>query len=172
MGGDLAALAGMGLAFTHHDGAVSFTGAGGLHVRVSVAASSAPMPAGDVLNRKPISRLGKFGELALNIDDDFEAAAAFWEKLGFQRLHSSTDPQPWGIFTDGMMVLGLHVYGEEKQETPTLTYFSGDMPTRIQKFMADGLAVQALFPLPDGTIEHGVMHSPDGQPIFVFTGEI
>ncbi|MBL8163032.1 MAG: hypothetical protein JNJ61_13690 [Anaerolineae bacterium] len=172
MGGDLAALAGLGLTLTQHDGAVSFTGAGGLHVIVSAAASSAPMPAGDALNRKPISRLGKFGEFALNIDDDFEAAAQFWEKLGFERLHSSNEPQPWGIFTDGMIVLGLHVYGEEKQETPTITYFAGDMPARIKQLMADGLAVQALFPLPDGTIEHGLMRSPDGQPIFIFTGEI
>jgi hypothetical protein len=66
----------------------------GLHMMLSPYPSRLPMPAGTATSRTPISRCGMFGEYAL-ATADLPASLAFWEQIGFTRLHESSDPYPW-----------------------------------------------------------------------------
>lgn len=106
----------------------------------------------------PLSRCGKFGEFALGVAD-FQKAGQFWQQFGFKKMYSSPDPYPWGIFNDGLMVLGLHQTDEF--QGPCITYFAPDMPDRIAALENEGL-----------TIENGVLNGPDGETLFLFQGDI
>ena len=107
---------------------------------------------------EPISLCGKFGEFSLGVED-FQKAAAFWGQFGFEKLYASSDPYPWGIFSDSLIVLGLHQTDEF--QGPCLTYFSPTMPERIKQLEAKGLC-----------IENGVLIAPAGETILLFEGEV
>lgn len=111
------------------------------------------LPEGD-----PLSHCGKFGEFSLGVAD-FQKAAAFWNQFGFEQLYASSEPYPWGIFSDDMIVLGLHQTDEF--QGPCITYFSPDMPERIKRLESKGL-----------TIENGVLIAPAGETLLLFEGEI
>jgi hypothetical protein len=104
------------------------------------------------------SHCGKFGEFALGVAD-FHKAASFWSNFGFEQRYASGDPYPWGIFSDGLMVLGLHQTDEF--QGPCITYFAPDMPKRIKELQAKGLAIQ-----------DGILKAPAGETLFLFEGEI
>lgn len=106
----------------------------------------------------PLSHCGKFGEFALGVAN-FQRAARFWQQFGFAQLYASSDPYPWGIFSDGLVVLGLHQ--TEDFQGPCPTYFAPDMPKRIEQLQAEGL-----------TITDGVLKAPGGETLFLFQGEI
>lgn len=106
----------------------------------------------------PITRCGKFGEFALGVADML-TAVAFWQRFGFAQLYASSEPYPWAILGDGLMVLGLHQTDEFAG--PCLTYFAADMPARIAALQEMGL-----------TIENGVLVGPAGETFFLFEGEI
>ena len=107
---------------------------------------------------EPISKCGKFGEFALGVAD-FEKASSFWRQFGFEQLHASPDPYPWGIFSDGMIVLGLHQ--TQEFSGPCMTYFAPDMPQRIKQLEAEDLIVK-----------DGVLAAPGGEQLLLFQGEI
>ena len=138
------------------------------------ATSDAPRPDG-----QPISKLGKFGELSHRVQD-FEASRQFWSSLGFKTLHASDQPYPWGILSDGLVVLGLHqrtpeaeAAGENFEFTgPTLTYFDGAMKDHIAALKAEGFTFSQEIPDPDGTVGNAILSTPEGGRIFLFAGEI
>ena len=107
---------------------------------------------------EPITHCGKFGEFALGVAD-FYKASNFWQQFGFEQMYASSDPYPWGIFSDGMIVLGLHQTDEFGG--PCMTYFAPDMPQRITKLESKGLL-----------IENGVLEAPGGETLFLFEGEV
>lgn len=126
----------------------------------------------------PLTRCGKFGELALAVDD-YAQTTAFWARLGFEPLLENREPYPWGIWSDGMLVLGVHqnktfsLPGTDGLNlSPALTYFSADSPTRIAALKADGLVPAFEIAGADGTISHAGFQSPDGTTFFIFEGEI
>ncbi len=106
----------------------------------------------------PITHCGKFGEFALGVSD-FQKASNFWQQFGFEQMYASSDPYPWGILSDGMIVVGLHQTDEFGG--PCMTYFSPDMPQRIAKLEREGLS-----------IEKGVLQAPGGETLFLFAGEV
>lgn len=149
----------------------------GVRLVLSTEKSPVPMPEGTALERKPISRCGKFGEFALSVKN-LKESAAYWEKLGFDQLFSHEEPYPWGIFTDGMMVLGLHEhvsFGNDVEEyqptSPHITYFSADMADRIAAFKSEGIAMTTIPPMVDG-VTNAEMTAPGDVRFFLFTGEI
>jgi len=153
-------LEGMGIAFLmkqEFDGRLHmaiFADADGLMVGlINTDPGKLPLPDG-----QPLSHCGKFGEFALGVAD-FQQAAHFWQQMGYEPLYASSDPYPWGIFSDGLMVLGLHQ--TDQFQGPCPTYFAPDMPDRIEQLQAKGLA-----------IEDGILNAPGGETIFLFTGEI
>ncbi|MBV7338612.1 hypothetical protein KFU94_62420 [Chloroflexi bacterium TSY] len=83
----------------------------------------------------PIFACGKFGEYAMGVKS-FQDSAAFWQKLGFKILHESSEPYPWGILYDQMMVLGLHQTDEFSG--PHVTYFAPDMLDRTTQLKEIG----------------------------------
>jgi catechol 2,3-dioxygenase-like lactoylglutathione lyase family enzyme len=170
-GSDLAALRAAGVPV--NDNAI--TDPNGVQLWLSADAAPAPMPPGGIMERQPVSRLGKFGEYAIPVDN-FERSATFWKNLGFQTLHSDTNPYPWGIFADALIVVGLHqvdpASGQPTFSTPHITYFAGDMPDRIAAVKQAGLPVTDLPPEENGQFVHASLSGPGGQAIFMFQGEI
>lgn len=147
----------------------------GVRLTLSAQAAPAPMPEGDIMSRKPISRMGKFGEYAIPTHN-FEASAAFWKSLGFEQLHASGEPYPWGIFSDGLIVVGLHqpdpASGQPMFDEPHITYFSGDMADRIAALKNDGFAITDVPPEYEGRVVNARMTGPGDLKIFLFHGEI
>ncbi|MDL1876746.1 hypothetical protein FBQ85_16495 [Cytophagia bacterium CHB2] len=117
-------------------------------------------PAGPTGKEKHYSRIGIFGEFSIAVKER-ATAAAFWQKLGFQKMHESDIPYPWGIYSDSVTVLGLHQTTEFKETA--LSFFSRDSKDRIVKLKEEGFTfVLEMDPT------NAVMQSPDGQMIFVF----
>lgn len=115
---------------------------------------------------EPFTRLGKFGEFATAVADR-AAAAAFYEKLGFQPLHVAEEPYPWGIWSDGLIMLGLHQTPDFSGAVPT--YFSTDSAQRITALQADGFRLTAMFDEPD---TGATLIGPDDEPLFIFHGDV
>jgi hypothetical protein len=117
-------------------------------------------PEGPKGKEKHYSKCGIFGEFSIPVKDR-AASAAFWQKLGFQKMFESDAPYPWGIYSDGVTVLGIHQTTEFKETA--LSFFSKDSKDRIAALKDEGF----LF-LVDLDPMNSVLKSPDGQMIFVF----
>lgn len=117
-------------------------------------------PEGPKGKEKHYSKCGIFGEFSIPVKDR-AASAAFWQKRGFQKMFESDAPYPWGIYSDGVTVLGIHQTSEFKESA--LSFFSKDSKDRIAALKKEGF--QFLVDL-DPT--NSVLKSPDGQMIFVF----
>ncbi len=147
----------------------------GVHLLLSKQVAPAPMPEGDIMSRKPISRMGKFGEYAIPTQN-FDTSVAFWKALGFEQLHAASEPYPWGIFSDGLIVVGLHqpdpASGQPMFYEPHITYFSGDMADRIAALKQDGFAISDVLPEYEGRVVNASMTGPGDLRIFLFHGEI
>ncbi len=165
-GSDLAAADALDIGAQVSGDSTTLTTAEGLHVRLTSQPGSVAMPEGTSLNRTPISHLGKFGEFALPVANR-DAAIAFWQKLGFEPLLVADEPYPWAIFSDGLIVIGLHQTGDFDQ--PHITYFTADMAERIAKLEADGLAVRFLS---EQDKSNAAFTAPGDQCFFLFVGEI
>lgn len=126
--------------------------------------------------REPLTRCGVFGEWAVGVTD-FEQSAAFWTKLGFSITFRSRDPYPWGILTDGLIVLGLHQYGADFQlpgdpAIPAFTYFAPDAADRIAALRQSGLEPSFALENAAGQTNNAGFTAPDGQRFFVFEGDL
>lgn len=117
-------------------------------------------PAGPTGKEKHYSKCGIFGEFSIPVKDR-AASAAFWQKLGFKNMHESDAPYPWGIYSDGVTVLGLHQTTEFKEVA--LSFFAKDSKDRIAALKKEGFQFFA-----DLDPTNSVLKSPDGQMIFVF----
>ena len=168
-GGDRAALAALDPGLAADGETAAFLAEGGLQVTVTAAAGPVPMPEGAPLAATPRSRLGKFGELALPVADA-AAAGAFWGRFGFAPLFTAADPYPWGIYSDGLVVLGLHQTRDFA--VPHLTYFAADMAGRLAALTAAGLDTRPVPPEVDGRVANAAFTGPGGLHFFLFVGEI
>lgn len=146
----------------------TFVDPSGLPIRVSTARLGMPMPK-QLHARTPNPRLGTFGQLMIPCQD-YEASVAFWRSFTFHLVHTSTDPYPWGILTDKLILIGLHQNSELTE--PRLTYYAPDMEAKIQKLQQDGIQVTPVPPLEDGRIRNGMIVAPGGYKILLLEGEI
>jgi hypothetical protein len=72
----------------------------GVQIELTSDAPPLTLPHDDVTVAPETTRLGKFGELSIFVDD-LEAEGAFWEQCGYQVLGNKySEPMPWGIWTD------------------------------------------------------------------------
>jgi len=92
----------------------------------------------------------------------------YWETLGFSVKRGGNSPYNYALMTDGMITIGLH----ENREIVSLafTYFAADMPDRISRLEKSGIVVEEETPSSSNRKEHGRVVSPDGQTVFLFTG--
>jgi catechol 2,3-dioxygenase-like lactoylglutathione lyase family enzyme len=116
-----------------------------------------------------LSTCETFGELSLKTED-VEAAAAYWEQLGFQRLAGNNTPYPWALLSDGLIRLGL--YQAVRFTRPAISYFRSNMQERLEQLEQQGLQFVSTRKDAQGRSIGALIHSPDGQPILLFTGEI
>jgi len=119
----------------------------------------------------PLCHCGKFGELAVAVND-FGETAAFWQQFGFEPSHTSNEPYPWGIFSDGRIVLGFHETTEFGKNGPALTYFAPDMPQRIERVRKAGVLFTSEMPDEAGVVRNATLKGPAGEAIFMFEGEV
>jgi catechol 2,3-dioxygenase-like lactoylglutathione lyase family enzyme len=140
----------------------------GLHIMLSPFDSRVPMPEGTPTTRTPLSRCGTFGEYAIPTSD-LQASRAFWERLGFQTLHSADEPEPFAILSDDLIVIGLHQTSDFSE--PHITYFAPDMAERIQTFQTEGLPITPL-PAEDGSVVNAALTGPGGERFFLFQGSL
>ncbi|NDJ63072.1 MAG: hypothetical protein GYB67_18275 [Chloroflexi bacterium] len=163
------ALTEAGATLNRNNPTASFTAPDAFPVSLTSQTVDVPMPPGDALNRSPISRFGKFGEFTI-ATSDLQASLAFWGKLGYDKLHESTDPYPWGIISDGMIVIGLHQNPDFNGQY--IAYFSGDMIDRLTTLKDELPEFQAVPPEVDGKLGNAMFTAPGGQRFFLFYGEI
>lgn len=169
----VAQLEGLGVPFLHkqqQDGRIQtaiFGDQNGLMVGlINHEAAEMPHPTGF-----PLCDCGKFGELAVSVAD-FGETAEFWQQLGFEPSHTSHEPYPWGIFSDGLVVLGFHQTTELGTNGPALTYFAPDMPDRIERVRKAGIPFASEMADEAGVVRNATLKGPAGEAIFMFEGEL
>ena len=147
---------------------IAFTDSNGQHVILQKRASPYPAnlrfrmipQAGPQATNTSFSKLGMLGEYSIATQDR-AASAAFWRLLGFEKTHESDTPYPWGIYSDGRTVIGIHQTTEFKK--PALSFFSKNSAERISALKKEGFQFSLEM---DPT--NAVLKSPDGQMLFVF----
>ncbi len=145
---------------------LSFTDPNGLEVNLVQLEQSRLV----LLPGEPVSKAGKFGELSIETED-LERSLDFWMKLGFEPTqYMPNPPDTWGSIADGLLMLGVYKKGHlpHKISTPTITYFEEDMPERIRKLKAEGMAFVQEMPGAGGETGHAIAQAPEGQLIFLF----
>jgi DNA-binding NarL/FixJ family response regulator/mRNA-degrading endonuclease RelE of RelBE toxin-antitoxin system/catechol 2,3-dioxygenase-like lactoylglutathione lyase family enzyme len=121
------------------------------------------------LKRKFFSKNDKFGELSLKTKD-VNAAVAYWKQLGFKQVSQNNKPYPLAVVSDGLIRIGLHQTC--KFTRPAITYFTPDMPQRLKRLHKQGLEFKSEQKDSKGQLVGAMVESPDGQPFFLFTGEV
>ncbi len=112
-------------------------------------------------DNKEYSKCGMFGEFAVSTKSR-DATFDFYKNFSFVRNHESNSPHPWGIYVNGITVLGVHQSNDV--QTPALTFFAKNSAERIARLKSEGFDfLQELDP------KNAILQSPDGQLIFIFT---
>lgn len=82
--------------------------------------------------------LGQFHEISITTTD-IRASVEFYEALGFRHARTGdTWPHPYGVLTDGRVVLGLHQY---RFPSPSLTCVRPGIAAAIPEFEALGITL-------------------------------
>lgn len=118
--------------------------------------------------RKFLARYGKSIELSLPTAD-VPTAVAYWQQLGFEPVASSHTPYTWTVVSDGQIRLGLHQ--TTKFTKPTITYFSADIPGRLDNLQQQGVHLCFEHRDHEGKRIGALVESPEGQPFFLFTSD-
>ncbi|GJM41777.1 MAG: hypothetical protein DHS20C20_20590 [Ardenticatenaceae bacterium] len=119
----------------------------------------------------PLCHCGEFGEFSVGVKDIGETAA-FWRQFGIVPTRVSSEPYPWGIFTDGLMVLGFHQTPEFTTTSPAITYFAPNMPERIQHVRELGVSFLKETKDDAGVVCEAIFAGPSGETIFMFDDAI
>jgi predicted lactoylglutathione lyase len=87
-------------------------------------------------DKYPNKQCGAFGEFCQPVTD-IDNSIAFWEKLGFKVKSKMTQPYPYAILSDGLMLIGLHQTKDFNY--PAITYFGINTEKRVQQLKDAGL---------------------------------
>jgi catechol 2,3-dioxygenase-like lactoylglutathione lyase family enzyme len=103
--------------------------------------------------------LGRFHEISIHTPD-IGASVEFYESLGFsQATTGDTWPHPYGVVTDGRIVLGLHQY---RFPSPAITFVKADIAAQVRALEALGLDL-AFARTGDETFNELGLRDPAGQ---------
>jgi len=128
------------------------------------------LPHTDVMEAPATTRLGKFGELSIFVTD-LPTEQAFWEACGLTTSGVEQDQWAWGIWTDGMMLIGIHEYAIE--EPFTITHFHPDMKDVNATLKKEGIAIAPYEENKDDkVVTHATLMTPYGLKFYFFTGDI
>ena len=166
-GSDIVALKASGLAINDN----KLTSPQGVQIELTSDAPPLKLPHDNVAVAPETTRLGKFGELSVFVDD-LDVEGAFWESCGYRVLgYKYTDPMPWGIWLDDMYLIGIHQYG--MVEPFSITYFHPDMKDINNTLVAEGFTLEAFMENPDdSSLEHATLMTPYNIKFYLFTGDI
>jgi len=119
------------------------------------------IPPTDYMNtQKYVNQIcGMYGEFAHPVSN-LDTSIEFWAKLGFVTLSKNDAPHPWGIFSDGLAIVGMHQTNLFTQ--PAITYFAADMKEKIKKGKEEGYLTQSQIVTDDGN-GNITLSSPEGQ---------
>lgn len=140
---------------------IGFEGPHGESVRVIEARTYSPA----VRTPREVSLCGDFAQLSLPATD-FEAARSFWEPLGFVATDEAGTPYVHLPLTSDALELAFH--RPRTFEAPLLVFRAADMPERIERLRALGVAEEAL---PRGIARdaHALLASPEGTQLLLLS---
>jgi catechol 2,3-dioxygenase-like lactoylglutathione lyase family enzyme len=115
-------------------------------------------PARDAEHRSPC---GDFAEVSLPVDD-FAAAQAFWEALGFVAAGEAESPYPHLPLTSDYLDLSFH--RPRLCERALLVFRDRDMPARIARLRERGVPLRGLPPL---GADCALLEGPEGTPLLL-----
>lgn len=138
----------------HVDGSIAFRSEEGLPIRFQ-SLETAPITAIPFMGLHaldedqifdsslyPNANIGIFNTLDLP-SSDLETSKSFWERLGFECIEYHNGPYPWGVFSDGMMHIGVHQTDDFRY--PAITYSAADMRERVRTLKSgSGLRITAF----------------------------
>ncbi len=125
------------------------------------------LPAGN-----PLTLCGTFGEFCSSVAD-YDVAAAFWAKLGFEPIEGGSTPYRFGVLSDGCMQVSAHQTPPDMMiPSPALTYFSADSAERVAKIKALGYAPSFEETDAAGNVVGAGFVGPGGQHIYIFNDVI
>jgi catechol 2,3-dioxygenase-like lactoylglutathione lyase family enzyme len=105
--------------------------------------------------------LGKFLEVSIHAPDVLESLT-FYEKLGFtQAPVGETWSHPYGVVTDGRLVIGLHRY---EFPSPALTFVQPDLMRNLEILEATGIEL-AFRRVGTDVFNEAGFTDPDGQMV-------
>lgn len=133
---------------------IIFTGPDGHHVRMIEARTFSP-PHFD----GGISLCGAFREITLPVRD-LEVSRASWQRLDFEELDSSDDPNPHSWLRGNGVVIGLHQSNDIDQLA--LSFMASNLNRRLEKLSLKGVTPEAAGPPGVSTLI-----SPEGLPILL-----
>jgi hypothetical protein len=124
------------------------------------------MPA---LPGNPVSMFGNFYEVSLETGQ-YERTVNFWKQLGFKVDFEQPGARFIGL-TDGLIKVGIYEKGvcPHVFKSPVLTYFEPKMAVNLKELRKHGMKFVQELKNNDGTVDHGITETPDGQMIFLFT---
>ena len=142
----------------------------GINILLSGDAPPRQLPHDNVARAEDITRLGKFGEVSAFIPD-IEVECAFWEAVGYDVLGKYTEPTPWGIWMDQLMLIGLHQ--EDTDEPFAICHFSPDMKEVNAQLKVEGFDLQPFDTSQDPyDLTYTKLMTPHGIMFYLFTGDI
>ncbi len=107
--------------------------------------------------------LGRFHEISIHTPD-IRASVEFYESLGFtQATTGDSWPHPYGVVTDGRIVLGLHEY---RFPSPALTFVRAGIAAQVAPLEALGIELAFARTDEDSFNELG-FRDPSGQMLTV-----
>jgi catechol 2,3-dioxygenase-like lactoylglutathione lyase family enzyme len=107
--------------------------------------------------------LGHFHEISLETTD-IRASVEFYEQLGFcQATTTDTWPHPYGVLTDGRILLGLH---QRRFASPAVTFVHPEVAGLVESFETRGITLTTCRIEPEVFNEIG-FRDPFGQAISV-----
>jgi len=142
---------------------IGFEGPHGESVRVLEARTYSPAERGP----QEVSLCGDFAEVSLPAAD-FAAAQSFWEPLGFVATGEEEAPYVHLPLTSDAVDLAFH--RPRTLDVPMIVFRAPDMPGRIARLRALGVAEEAL---PRGLARqaNALLTSPEGTQLLLLEGE-
>jgi catechol 2,3-dioxygenase-like lactoylglutathione lyase family enzyme len=115
----------------------------------------------------PTTAIGYFEEFGLPTTD-FDAASAFWDKLGLVAFDRVTEPFPKMVLAGSDINIGLY---DLDLRAPMLTFSDAEMGKRIETLREKGFRFQSR--LPRGLDPHHcvILEAPEGTPLLLMDGE-
>jgi hypothetical protein len=110
----------------------------------------------------PNKQCGVFGEYSHPVAN-LEASIAYWQKLGFTVKSKMSQPYPYAILSDGLMIIGLHQ--TKDFDYPAITYFGLNTEKRVEQLKQAGLKNFAAFM----GRNNQVLKTWEGQHFFMFS---